>query len=1174
MPILLDYAPPFQELSDALNAGRQSILLHGLVQESTGHFIASLFCREKRPVFVVVSNAKRARELTDALQGLIGEKAQMLLEEEVQYFKSDTTISPVSRQLLSIMERLFAGETPVVVTTLSALERPVTPPRLYQEGALHLTPETQIEIVTVLERLVKMHYQRTTSVEHPGEFSLRGDILDVYPPSAARPVRIEFFDTEIDRMRDFDVETQRSRDAVDSLWLTPAEVLSVGAEDQKAVLVGMRKDVKAYLKSQHSAEAKARAEEKFSRFLDDLETWESVPNVDLAAPYLSFDAKASLVDYLPEDGRIVLEDVDRLLEEAKERDANHAEERLSLLEQGELLAAHMKRPAASDVFAALSAYSCINVTQILKTQRSFKPDALIQMRTLEAERFHDRWDDLVSAIKMWKRQNYRILLFVGSARDSLVKRLFDAGISSHALDDDAVTAGEVEYDPGSVSLCSLSLPQGFRYPDSRLLVLTRSEIFGREKRRKTTYRPRKKSDLLHYEDLSIGDFVVHEIYGIGEYLGTETIEYDGLVRDFIKISYKGSDALYVPTDEMDKVTKYIGSGGAKPAISSLGGAEWKRAKQKAQKAVDEIAEDLVELYAKRSKIKGHAFGPDSPWQQDFEDAFPYEDTPSQTRATAEIKADMERPKPMDRLLCGDVGYGKTEVALRAAFKAIMDGKQVAFLAPTTILVQQHYQTMLKRFRQFPVRIEFLSRFKPPAKQKAVIKDLAAGAVDIIVGTHRLLSSSVHFKDLGLLIIDEEQRFGVKDKEKMKKLKENVDVLTLSATPIPRTLQLSLTGIRDLSLLEEPPEERYPTISYVLEEDWGVEREAIRRELDREGQVYVVHNRVHDLHAVYRKLQSLVPEARIIVAHGQMSTRELENVMETFVAGEADVLLATTIIETGMDIPNVNTLIVRHADRMGLAQLYQLKGRIGRGDRQSFAYFTYERNKVLSEISEKRLKAIRDFTDFGAGYKIAMRDLELRGAGNLLGESQSGHIASVGYELYVRLLEEAVQEAKGEKKPVKVDGINVDIRVSAYIPDDYIPQSSDKITMYRQIASIESEADYSTIVEELIDRYGDPPESVINLLDIVRVKRMATALGFSKIREAHGAVELQYADFSQFSVEMLKAISEGFDGPLEFDFQKTPMFKVADSPHKLQDVIRLLQLMIKLESDMEEKNEER
>lgn len=1171
--MLLQYAPPFEELLDALKAGRRRILLHGLVQESTGHFLASLLCCEKRPVFLVVSHAKRAREVTDALQGIVGDHAQLLLEEEAQYFKSDATISPVSRQLLSIMERLFAGEALIVVTTLSALERPVTPPRLYQDNALYLDMDSQIELDVLLERLVRMRYQRTTSVEHPGEFSVRGDILDVYPPSAERPVRVEFFDTDIDRMRVFDVETQRSQESVEALWLTPAEVLSVPEDAQLPLRRALTKDLGSYLKSAQAATSKSRAEEKFSRFLDDLETHQMLPNADLAVPYLPEEVKASLLDYLPEDGRIVFEDVDRLLEEAKERDASKAEERLSLMEQGELLSQQMKRETASDVLAAASAYQTINLTQILKTQRVQKPDALIQMRSLEAEPFRERFEEFVAQLKTWQRQQYRMLLFVGSAKETLSARLYDAGIGAHLLDDEAVLSGKVDYEKATVYLSGLTLPQGFRYPDSRLLILTRTEIFGREKRRKTTYRPRKSSDLLHYQDLTVGDFVVHEVYGIGEYLGTETIEYDGLIRDFIKISYKGSDALYVPTDEMDRVTKYIGSGGAKPVLSSLGGAEWKRAKQKAKKAVDEIAEDLVELYAKRSKIKGHAFAPDAPWQRDFEDAFPYEDTPSQSRATAEIKHDMEQPKPMDRLLCGDVGYGKTEVALRAAFKAVMDGKQVAFLAPTTILVQQHYQTMLKRFRQFPVRIEFLSRFKPPAQQKAVLQELASGAVDIIVGTHRLLSSSVRFKDLGLFIIDEEQRFGVKDKEKMKKLKENVDVLTLSATPIPRTLQLSLTGIRELSLLEEPPEERYPTISYVMEEDLGVEREAIRRELERDGQVYVVHNRVHDLHAVSRRLQNLVPEARIIVAHGQMSTRELENVMERFVAGEADVLLATTIIETGMDIPNVNTLIVRHADRMGLAQLYQLKGRIGRGDRQSFAYFTYERNQVLSEISEKRLKAIRDFTDFGSGYKIAMRDLELRGAGNLLGESQSGHIASVGYELYVRLLEQAVQQAKGAPTAEKPAGINVDIHVSAFIPDDYIPQSSDKITMYRQIASIESEADYNTIVEECIDRYGDPPQSVINLLDIVRVKRMATKLGFSKIREAHGAVELIYEEFSQFSVEMLKAIAEGFDGPLQFDFQKTPTFKVAESPHKLQDVTRLLQLMMKLKSIMEEKNEE-
>lgn len=1154
--------PRFTRLLHELDGGKRRIHLHGLVPESTGPFVAALAAQRECPVFVVSESAVKARAFTEELQNAGVARAYTYPEEELQFFKTDSTISPVSRQRLAVLQEVYAGGTMVVSTTLSALKRRIVPPRRYAESVVTLAVDTSVSEEEVIRKLVAMRYVRTTSVEHAGEFSVRGDILDVFPPASKLPYRIEFFDTDIERIHSFEVETQRSVDPHEKILLTPAENLLFTDADCKDVLSRMRVDLK-------QAEAVAKKHhlhpnlDKFYHLMDELETNNHVSNPDLAEAYLNDDSTAGLMDYLPDDAVIVLDDISRILETEKRRDALALDTYTTLAEQSEILKAHLShRLTITDVYEALGAYALVNLTQILKSVREFTPDALLQIRSMEAENFNNRWSEFTDALHWSQKQKKKIVLAVGSGKEALAERLLASDI---LFTNETPRTRFKDIKDGEILLSSLSLGHGFLLPDGNLHIISRTEIFGKEKKRKAVRRPRRKSDLLNYQDLAPGDYVVHEIYGIGEFLGTETIEYDGLKKDFIKISYKGADALYVPTDEMDLVTKYIGSGGPKPRISSLGGSEWKRSKEKARKAVDAIAEDLLELYAKRSKVKGHAFAADSPWQQEFEESFLYEETPSQLRAAEEIKADMESSKPMDRLLCGDVGYGKTEVALRAAFKAVMDGKQVAFLAPTTILVQQHYQTMMDRFLSYPMRIEFLSRFKSAEKQKAVVKQIRQGSVDIVVGTHRLLSKDIQFKDLGLLIVDEEQRFGVKDKEKMKKIKENVDVLTLSATPIPRTLQLSLTGIRDMSLLEEPPEERYPTISYVMETDPVVLRDAIRRELDRNGQVYVVHNRVHDIHFAYERLRALVPEARIVVAHGQMSIRELENVMEQFVSGEADILLATTIIETGMDIANVNTLIVEQADRMGLSQLYQLKGRIGRSDRQSYAYFTYDRSKVLSEISEKRLKAIRDFTEFGSGYKIAMRDLELRGAGNLLGESQSGHIESIGYELYVRMLEEAVSRAKGEAKTVHAGDINVDVKVSAFIPDEYIPQSSDKIMMYRQIASIENEEEYSKIVEELLDRFGDPPESVENLLDIALIKRWASDLGFSRIKETKEAIELRYEKFEQFSVEQLKAISEGYSGPLTFDFQKEPRFKIAVSPHKLKDTKRLLQLMTQLKN---------
>lgn len=1161
--------PRFSRLLQTLHAGKRRIHLHGLVGESTGPFVAALAAKQGCPVFVVFDSAVKARAFSDDLAAIGVEDVVMYPEEEWQFFKTDTVVSPVSRQRLAVLQRLYRGGNLIVSTTLTALKRRVVPPRRYAESVVSLVADEEAEPNEVVKKLIAMRYVRTTSVEHAGEFSVRGDILDVFPPSAKQPYRIEFFDTTIDRIHTFSVETQRSEETVGHVLLTPAENLLFTDADCLDVIESLKKDI---------AEAEKRAKkehrhvhlDKFYRLLDTLEADNHVENPDLAEAYLQDDAMAGLMDYLPDNAVVVFDDLSRVMETEKRRDGLVQETVNTLVEQSELLRTHLQHLISSqDVLESLSAYAMINLTQILKQTRSFTPDALLQIRTREVENFHHRWSDFVDYLHWAQTQKKKVLLAFGTAESSLAERLTasDVQFSREEGNSEARMPEEKQ-----ILLSRLPLLHGFQLVDSNVLLFSRTEIFGHEKKRKAVHRPKRKSDLLNYQDLAVGDYVVHELYGIGEFLGTETISYDGLVKDFIKISYKGADALYVPTDEMDLVTKYIGSGGPKPRISSLGGSEWKRSKERAKKAVDAIAEDLLALYAKRTKVKGHPFAPDSPWQQEFEESFSYEETPSQLRATEEIKLDMERDKPMDRLLCGDVGYGKTEVALRAAFKAVMDGKQVAFLAPTTILVQQHYQTMMDRFLSFPLRIEFLSRFKSAEKQKEVVKQLREGSVDIVVGTHRLLSKDVRFKDLGLLIVDEEQRFGVKDKEKMKKIKENVDVLTLSATPIPRTLQLSLTGIRDMSLLEEPPEERYPTISYVLEADPLVIRDAIRRELDRHGQVYFVHNRIHDIHFAYERLQALVPEARIAVAHGQMSIRELENVMEGFIAGEADILLSTTIIETGMDIANVNTLIVERADRMGLSQLYQLKGRIGRSDRQSYAYFTYERDHMLSEISEKRLKAIRDFSEFGSGYKIAMRDLELRGAGNLLGESQSGHIESIGYELYVRMLEEAVSRVKGETKKVHLNDINVDVKVSAYIPEGYIPQSSDKIMMYRQIAAIENEEDYGKIVEELIDRFGDPPTSVENLLNIALIKRWASDLGFSRIKETEEAVELRYERFEQFSVEQLKAISEGYSGPLTFDFQKEPRFKIAATPSKLKDTRRLLSLMTQLKNREERKNE--
>ena len=749
--------PRFSRLLQTLQAGKRRIHLHGLVEESTGPFVAALAAKRSCPVFVVFESAVKARSFTDALVSAGMENVVTYPEEEWRFFKTDTVVSPVSRQRLAVLQRLYNGGNLIVSTTLTALKRRVVPPRRYAESVVSLAVESEVEPETVIQKLVAMRYMRTTSVEHAGEFSVRGDILDVFPPSATQPYRIEFFDTTIDRIHTFSVETQRSDEAVEKVLLTPAENLLFSDADCHDVIRRLKKDI-AQAEQRAKKEHRSSHLEKFYRLLDTLEAENHVDNPDLAQAYLNEDALAGLMDYLPDHALVVFDDIARIIETEKRRDALVLETVTTLAEQSELLREHLHHLlTAEEVVESLSAYAMINLTQILKKAHSFTPDALLQIRTRELENFHHRWTDFVAYLRWMQKQKKKVLLACGSAEKSLAERLQESDVQFFREE-----AGNTEQSlgEGKIVLSRLSLLHGFQLVDSNVVIFSRTEIFGQEKKRKAAHRPRRKSDLLNYQDLTPGDYVVHELYGIGEFLGTETIAYDGLVKDFIKISYKGADALYVPTDEMDLVTKYIGSGGPKPRISSLGGSEWKRSKERAKKAVDAIAEDLLDLYAKRTKVKGHSFAPDSPWQREFEESFSYEETPSQLRATEEIKQDMEGDKPMDRLLCGDVGYGKTEVALRAAFKAVMDGKQVAFLAPTTILVQQHYQTMMDRFLSFPLRIEFLSRFKSPEKQKEVVKSLGQGSVDIVVGTHRLLSKDVHFKDLGLLIVDEEQRFEI------------------------------------------------------------------------------------------------------------------------------------------------------------------------------------------------------------------------------------------------------------------------------------------------------------------------------------------------------------------------------------------------------------------------------
>ena len=804
--------------------------------------------------------------------------------------------------------------------------------------------------------------------------------------------------------------------------------------------------------------------------------------------------------------------------------------------------------------SALHAQTMLAMTTILRPLAELRPTLLAQMGGMGAGSYGGRTKDMCDDVSRWLAGGWRVVILSGgSARGERMRQSFE----DEGIDTQFDELGAKAPLPGECRIYPLMLSGGFQYPEIRLAVLVEGDVYGAKGKAKKT-KEKKGSKIASFTDLNVGDYVVHETHGIGIYQGTKRLTSEGASRDYLVVQYLGSDKLYVPADHLDRIQKYIGGGeGAAPKLSRLGGKDWDKQKSKVRESLKELAFDLVQLYAQRQKNKGHAFGKDTLWQQEFEENFPYEETPDQLQATEEIKRDMEREEPMDRLLCGDVGYGKTEVALRAAFKAVMDGKQVAILAPTTILAQQHYNTLLRRFEGFPVEADVLSRFSSPKEQKETLRRLKDGEIDIVVGTHKLLGKDVKFKDLGLLIVDEEQRFGVGHKETIKNMKKTIDVLTMSATPIPRTLHMSMVGIRDMSLLETPPQARYPVQTYVMEYQDSVIRDAILREIGRGGQVFFLYNRVGSIDQCHRQLQRLVPEARIAIAHGQMKENVLEDVMLDFSQQKYDVLLCTTIIESGLDIPLANTLIIYDADHFGLSQLYQTRGRVGRSNRLAYAYFTVRPGKVLSETAQKRLDAIREFTEFGSGFRIAMRDLELRGAGNLLGPQQSGHLANIGYDLYCKLLEEAVLEAQGQE-PVKNKDIEtrMDVHVNAYLPAEYVTGDRQRLEVYKRIASIRTAEQRDDIEDELIDRFGDEPQCVANLVAVAYLKALCMSLGIDRVMQADGRMDMRFSADAQVDGEKLFKAMQGFDKRLTLNASAPVTLSLRDRTVNREDMLHL------------------
>lgn len=1143
-----------------LKLNKTPIYCHGVIKDSLYHMIYSLFMDINESILVIVEDENRAKALYYELNSLLGDITKHYPNFEIRFHNINSLETALENDRITIMNSLINKEKSIIITTAQALSKKISTPKFFKSNYIHLDIEKEVNFDYITEKLVKMHYNRVSFVEAKGQFSIRGSIIDIFPVNFENPIRVELFGDEIDSIRTFEINTQRSIEKLNNILIIPAKEMVLSKEDVNNILKGLNKDIDLLKKLSMYGKNVDASVEGFNRILEDLEVNYNISNMDLISPYIKKGSFATILDYLPKDTVIITEDILRIYDKNLSVEKLFYDNVTFSIENGELLNSHSKILVPfEETLSCIKKFKIINFTQLLKRTKIFNFKVLLDIKTIEVDRYNRNFELLFKSLKQKLQRGFKIVIFAGSDEKAkfLSEILYNENINSRLFE-----GIEYELKSSTLAISNINLEMGFEYTEDKVIFLTHRELYGVEKKQNIKRNRKKNSkSILTYNDLNIGDYVVHENHGIGEYRGIEQIEINGVLKDHVLILYKSNDRLYIPTDQMNLVQKYIGKDGYKPKINRLGSSDWTNTKYRAKKALDEIAMDLVELYAKREKMEGFSFSEDTDWQKEFEDSFIYEETYSQLRAIEEIKQDMESKKPMDRLLCGDVGYGKTEVALRAAFKAIMDNKQVAFLVPTTILAQQHYNTAKERLNTFPLEVEMMSRFKNQIQQKEIIKNLKNGNINLLIGTHKILSKKIEFNNLGLLIIDEEQRFGVKHKEELKKMKENIDVLSLSATPIPRTMQMSLVGIRDMSILDDPPEERTTIATFVLEYNDSIIKEAIYKELDRGGQVYFVYNRINDIDRIYSDIQKLIPEARIAVAHSRITNKELENIMYDFQQGVYDILLCTTIIETGMDIKNCNTMIIYDSDKMGLSQLYQLKGRIGRSDRRAYAYFTYEKNKALTEISEKRLMAIRDFSEFGSGFKIAMRDLELRGAGNLLGESQSGHIETIGYEMYVRMLEESIREVKGETLKIRNQTL-IELSVDAYIPTSYINDNVQKIDMYKKIAAISSEEDFNDIFEELIDRFGDLPKPVLNVMYISFLKVMSTNLNCIKIIERDKSIVFKFENNSDL-IGLIGRVKDEIFKKIEFNISENLELILNYNKNKLLESVEVIEEILKI-----------
>ena len=1146
---------------------QSSIQVTGAADSGMAHFSAALGSNYKYKVIVTFSDV-RAREIYDDMKSF-DPNTFYYPPKDFIFFSADAYGNLIIQQRLDAVSHLISGEEFTLITTIDGLMDRLVPLDLIRKNCIHLSYDDTIDVEELKTALVNSGFERTEQVETAGQFAVRGGIIDIFPMTGDVPYRIELWDDVIDSIRSFDALSQRTIENIDDIVIYPASEYILSQEEIARGIEKIREEAalreKTLRESFHTEEAH-RLSICINEFTERLSISRTGVFLDSFMTYF-YPETMTLPDYFPAEETIFfIDEPGRIEERANTVETEFRESMINRIEGGYMLSGQTGVFCdTAEALARLASVRTVLFTTLEQKLKHFKPknNYYISMRNINP--YNNSFELLVHDLQRYKKEGWCVLILCGSR--SKAARLADTLFHDYELNAFVCEDPDHTPVPGEILLTSENIHRGFEYPLLRFALISESDVFGSKKKRKKKKSNYSGEKINTFSDLKPGDYVIHENHGLGIYRGIEKIVVDKLSRDYIKIEYGDGGNLYVPATQLDLIQKHSGNSmdGESPKLklNKLGSSEWSKTKSKVRRAVRDIAVDLVKLYAERQAKSGFQFSPDTIWQTEFEEQFPYTETDDQMTAIEDTKKDMESKKIMDRLICGDVGYGKTEVAIRAAFKAIQDGKQVAFLVPTTILAQQHYNTFTQRMKDFPVTVELMSRFRTPAQQKQAIAGLKSGHVDIVIGTHRILSKDIIFKDLGLLIIDEEQRFGVGHKEKIKQLKSNVDVLSLSATPIPRTLHMSLIGIRDMSVLEEPPVDRLPIQTYVMEFNEEMIREAINRELARNGQVYYVYNRVNNIEEITNEIQKLVPDAVVRYAHGQMSERKLEQIMYEFINGEIDVLVSTTIIETGLDISNVNTMIIHDADKLGLSQLYQLRGRVGRSNRTSYAFLMYKRDKTLKEIAEKRLAAIREFTDLGSGFKIAMRDLEIRGAGNILGAEQHGHMDAVGYDLYCKMLNEAVLLLKGEKTEDDTYETTIDVKMDAYIPPKYIGNEIQKLAIYKRIASIENLEEYQDMQDELTDRFGDIPSVVDNLLKVALIKSSAHAAGMTEISGDKNTLVFHMHPHAHINTDKIPELINKYRGDLKFSTGNDPFFtyKPRKTPKNTKEILAAMQLII-------------